>query len=207
MTTAVSGIVLAGGASVRFGSDKLAASLDGRPVLHHAIAAVAAIADHVVLVLAPDATEPALPAALADRCVMARDEVPHGGPLAGLRAGLSALGPDDARGIAVVVGGDMPALEPGVLLALVHGLAAETNIVAMTLAASPGVWSPLPMAVRRERARPAVDGILVGDGRRSLRALLEAVPSQTLAEELWRPLDPDGRTLRDIDTPGDVLKL
>ena len=41
---AVSAIVLAGGASTRFGRDKLAEPVDGRPLLHHAAEAVAAVA-------------------------------------------------------------------------------------------------------------------------------------------------------------------
>ena len=51
-------IVLAGGASSRFGSDKLAAPLDGRPLLHHALDAVAAVADHVIVVVGPGQAGP-----------------------------------------------------------------------------------------------------------------------------------------------------
>ena len=50
-----SAIVLAGGASTRFGGDKLRATLDGRPLLDHALEAVGAIANPVVVVIAPDA--------------------------------------------------------------------------------------------------------------------------------------------------------
>ena len=50
----------------------------------------------------------------------------------------------------------------------------------------------------------AIDLILASGGRRSLQALLEAVPSATLPGDRWRPLDPLGATLRDIDTPADL---
>ena len=45
----VTGIILAGGASARFGSDKLAAPVGGRPLLQHALEAVAAVAHDLVL--------------------------------------------------------------------------------------------------------------------------------------------------------------
>jgi molybdopterin-guanine dinucleotide biosynthesis protein A len=210
-------IVLAGGASSRFGSDKLAASLDGRPLLHHALTAVAEVAGRIVVVVAPDALAPSIPASLASRVVVAYDAAAFGGPLAGLAAGLAAIdtpvrdeapriaggaGGDWPAGIAVVVGGDMPSLVPAVLRLLAETLAGDSSLVAMTLAASDS--APLPMAIRPEAARSAVEAILASGRRRSLRAFLEAVPSATLAGDRWRALDPAGASLRDIDRPGDM---
>lgn len=198
-------IVLAGGASSRFGSDKLAASLDGRPLLHHALEAVAAIADRVVVVVAPGAHAPSVPGSLAARVVVARDAAAFGGPLAGLAAGLAAdvtPAAGEAPRIALVVGGDMPALVPAVLRLLVDTLGADPSLVAMTLGASRP--APLPMVVRPDPARTAIDAILASGGRRSLLALLEAVPSATLPAETWRALDPVGATLGDVDRPGDL---
>ncbi|HEY5628207.1 MAG TPA: NTP transferase domain-containing protein, partial [Candidatus Limnocylindrales bacterium] len=82
-------IVLAGGASSRFGGDKMAALLDARPILHHALAAAAEVAGTVVVVLAPGADTTSLPAGRS-RLVVAHDPETHQGPLAGLAAGLSA---------------------------------------------------------------------------------------------------------------------
>jgi molybdopterin-guanine dinucleotide biosynthesis protein A len=198
-------IVLAGGASSRFGSDKLAASLDGRPLLHHALDAVASVADRIVVVIAPEAPLPSVPGALATRVVVTRDATAFGGPLAGLAAGLAADATPvggEAPLIALVVGGDMPTLVPAVLRLLVERLAADPALAAMTLAASRP--APLPMAVRPAATRGAIEAILASGGRRSLLAPLEVVPSSVLSADDWRRLDPTAATLRDIDRPADL---
>lgn len=194
-------IVLAGGTSSRFGSDKLAAGLDGEPLLHHALRAVAAVANDIIVVLAPGTPAPELPAPLVPRVRFARDPEAHGGPLAGLAAGLTLVR-DEAPRIALVVGGDMPRLAPAVLRLLAEMLVADPSLVAMTLAASEP--APLPMALRPDAARAAVDAILAAGGRRSLRALLDALRSATVPASAWRALDPHGATLCDVDTPGDL---
>jgi molybdenum cofactor guanylyltransferase len=198
----VVGIVLAGGASSRFGRDKLSAPLDGRPLLDHALVAIAGVSDHVVLVLAPDAAVPPIPPSLVGRLSIARDPVAHRGPLAGLAAALHAARAidGDPGDIAVVAGGDMPTLVPAVLRLLVDALEADDRVVAATLAAASP--SPLPMVIRVVASRPA--DALLEHGRRSLLALLDAVPAVQIAEARWRMVDPAGATLRDIDTPGDL---
>ena len=55
-TDGISVIVLAGGRSRRFGRDKLAEPVDGRPLLHHAIDAVRPIATEIIVVAAPGAS-------------------------------------------------------------------------------------------------------------------------------------------------------
>lgn len=193
-------IVLAGGASSRFGGDKLAAELDGAPLLHHALRAVATVADEIVLVLAPGADVPAPPGELGSRVRVARDAEAYGGPLAGLAAGLGLV-PDAPPRIVLVVAGDMPRLVPAVLRALADHLAAEPGVAAMTLAASE--MAPLPLALRPQLVRRALAANLAA-GRRSLRSLLASVRLASVAAATWRALDPAGETLRDVDTTADL---
>jgi molybdopterin-guanine dinucleotide biosynthesis protein A len=193
------GIVLAGGASTRFGSDKVIEPFDGRPLVHHALERLAEVADEIVLVLAPDAAVAPLPPSLEGRVVVARDSVAHAGPLAGLAAGLDATTPGGAR-IAIVVGADMPRLAPAVLQLLFATLEDEPATGAAVLEADPP--ATLPMAVDTDLARLAGNALLAED-RRSLHALLDALHATTIPAATWRSLDPDGHTLDDIDEPSD----
>lgn len=188
----VSAIVLAGGRSSRFGRDKLLEPIGGRPLLHHAIDAVRPHATEVLVVVAPDAT-PAVPPGV----ILVRDAAPFEGPLAGLLAGLGA-----AREVAaLVVGGDMPELAPAVVELLLSELDHDAvNVVVLEHA---GRGRPLPMALRREPALAAAARLLAA-GERRLGALADALGATIVAELTWLSLDPERRTVRDIDTPGDL---
>jgi molybdopterin-guanine dinucleotide biosynthesis protein A len=196
--TGVSGIVLAGGQSRRFGADKLAATIDGRTLLERSISVVASIASEVLVVLAPDDIRLLPVAAIPVRRVL--DPERFGGPLVGLLAGLEAAG----EPLAVVVGGDMPTLVPDVLRALIRTLLASegaTDAVALEVR---GVTRPLPMAVRNGAAS-AVARRLLADEERSLRTLLGRLKTRALPEIEWRALDPEAATVHDVDLPTDLL--
>jgi len=191
----VTGIVLAGGRSSRFGSDKLAADLDGRPLLHHAIEAVAAVAPEVIVVAAPG-VEPPIPVALETRVRVVHDPQPFGGPLVGLMAALSVV----ERSIVLVVGGDMPQLVPAVLSRLVATVGPDRRAVLLEV---PGRLQPLPMALDVAAALAARMAILDRGGR-SLRELLRELGAVSIPAPVWLSLDPAGVTIVDIDRPGDL---
>ncbi len=192
----VTGIVLAGGRSSRFGSDKLRAELDGRSLLQRAVDAIAGIVTDVVVVCAPD-DERSLPTAdVPVRRVV--DPEPFGGPLVGLRAGLEVA----AEPIVLVAGGDMPTMHPAVLGLLVRTLVAGEGTQAAVLATR-GRIVPLPAALRTGAASDQV-GRLVDDGERRLRSVFDRLPTRILDDAEWRPLDPAGDTLRDVDRPEDL---
>jgi molybdopterin-guanine dinucleotide biosynthesis protein A len=192
------GIVLAGGASSRFGRDKVTAEYGGRPLVHHALERLAVATDRIVLVLAPGAEVPPLPAALVDRIDIAHDGAAHQGPLAGLAAALDVVPAGAAH--ALLVGADMPHLEPTVLELLVSSLARDRGAGATLLESNP--TATLPMAIDVELARLAANALLA-EHRRSLRGLLDALHAIVIPAATWRALDPDARTLDDIDLPTD----
>jgi hypothetical protein len=66
-----------------------------------------------------------------------------------------------------------------------------------------GEARPLPCVLSAGPAAEAVDALLEG-GRDSLRDLLGAVRTVVVDEPTWTALDPERRTLVDVDEPGDV---
>lgn len=194
-------IVLAGGRSRRFGTDKLRARLpDGRSVLAHAVAAAAAVAEQVVVVIAPGADRPG---GLPESVVLVHDPAPDEGPLVGLAAGLETVSGE----IVLVVGGDMPTLEASVLRLLIAAIENDPKVDAARLEVDgPTSASVLPCVLRRKAARRAC-GEALAAGDRRLRGALERLATTVVPAGEWRALDPIGRTLLDIDRPADLATL
>ena len=183
-------IVLAGGRSSRFGRDKLAELVDGRALLDLAIEAVRPVADEVLVVVAPDATP-----AVSDGVRLVHDRREFEGPLAAVAVALAA---SEAE-VGVIVGGDMPSLVTAVLRRMVASLGQGDAVVLE----HGGHHRPLPLVVRRPVALETAEARLAAGDRR-LRALPESLDAAVLAETVWRQDDPEGDTIRDIDTPDDL---
>lgn len=200
----ITAIVLAGGRSSRFGADKLAAELDGASLLSRTIAAVEPIAD-IVIVAGPGPADGRQASHVGASVV--QDREPFEGPLAALANVLERGISDPATGLAIVVGGDMPRLVPGVLAAMLDRLAADPELDAVLLE-TPGAArrQVLPLAVREDAAAGAARAALDA-GDRSLRGFVGRMRTLELPVEEWRALDPAGETLADVDTPADLDRL
>lgn len=142
------GAVLAGGQSSRFGSDKALAELGGATLLERAVDALSAWCEKVVVVGREEAPAPTLP----------DWPRPGMGPLGGIAAALHLARDEDYEAV-LTLGVDTANL-PDDLPALLSPAPAY-------LASQPviGLW-PVSTA-------PAVEDILRGSGKRSLRALAE----------------------------------
>jgi molybdenum cofactor guanylyltransferase len=191
----VDGIVLAGGRSERFGRDKLAEPYRGDPLLQHAVDRLLDVCDRVIVVISLEAETSSVVS--NDRVVIARDAEEDRGPLAGLAAGLARSEAEWA----LVAGGDMPELVPAVLEELLR-CGRETGAVAVALADA-GDARPLPCALQRQGALGAAERLLARDQLR-LRDLLAEVRTVVIDEPTWTALDPERRTLFDVDEPSDL---
>ena len=179
-------IILAGGRSTRFGSDKALAELDGQRLVDRALAGIPV---HVPIVLVGPDLRP-----LAREVCVVREDPPFGGPVAAIDAGL----PHVSTSIVAVLAADMPAAA-GHLGSLVHSLGpGDEGIIP---ADSRGRAQVLCGAYRRaclERAVRAASGPTGGPAGLSMRAV---VSGMKLATVTW----PDERTW-DVDTPADLVR-
>jgi molybdenum cofactor cytidylyltransferase len=190
----VGGLVLAAGASSRFGSPKALAELEGRPLLQHVLdAAAAARLQPVIVVLGESA--PAIERRIrwrAERRI--RNADPARGLSSSLRDGLADLAASAPRVDAVILLGDQPRTSPAVIRALVEAAdRSDRPIVAPRYAAGGG---SNPVFVRHDAFRLAREA----DEDRGLGPILTARP------ELVTWVDVEGSN-PDVDTPSDLLGL
>lgn len=149
------GVVLAGGQSTRFGSDKALARLDGTPLLSHAVDQLSGWCEQVVIVGREEGPAPCIP------------DWPHAdmGPLGGIAAALHHA--RDAQFSAVLSCGvdtvGLPADLPALLAPAPAYLAAQPVV---------GLW---PVS-----AASALEAILTGDDRHSMRAFAEAIEARAV---------------------------
>lgn len=178
----VSVVVLAGGTSRRFGSDKLAAPLGASTVLDHLIGSLPAAWPVVVVGPRRAGTRPV---------TWTREDPPGGGPLAGVAAGVALVRTD----LVAVVAGDMPFA--GAALERIVGALRTSPPQVCGVVARDGaqVVNPLLAAYRTEAVRSVLPD---QPGGRPARALL-ALPHVELAM--------DGPAVRGVDTPADLERL
>jgi molybdopterin-guanine dinucleotide biosynthesis protein A len=144
------GVVLAGGQSTRFGSDKALAELGGRTLLLRAVDALAGQCEHVVIAGREIGPAPCIP------------DWPHPGmgPLAGVAAGLRYAQDGDFESV-MTLGVDAPDVSQAVLTSLATPpcYLADQPVI--------GHW---PASAASE-----VETILESEGRHSMRAFAEAI--------------------------------
>ena len=177
-------VILAAGASTRFGSPKQQAVVGGRTML----AAVADVARDaglrpVIAVVPPGLAVPA-------DVVPVVNDAPSAGLSRSLRLALAAVPPEcDA---AVVLLGDQPTLGADTVRAVLAAAHGDRPIVAAVAA---GVAAP-PVLIRR-RSCALADGAAGDEG---LRRIIDAHPELVTRVEV-------GEHVADVDTPADLAAL
>lgn len=194
MSTSVTAIVLAAGASRRFGAvNKLLADIDGATLLARVVDRLHdANLDEVIAVTQPAPASDAIVSALANlrvRCVPNRDHAQGIGT--SIRCGVSAAAV--ANGL-MIVPADMPGLDPMLLARLIERFRGEDGrriivpVNATGAQRNPVIW---PAALRAE--------LLALDGDSGGKPLL-AAHTNLITQVQWS----DERAFEDIDTAADL---
>lgn len=173
----VTGIVLAGGRSTRFGDateNKAVATFEEQTLLSRVVDAVAAATDRppVVAVRTPDQRE-RYASVLSDRKVtFTLDDPAFDGPLAGMFGGTTAV---DSSWV-FCCGCDMPLLSPeGIRWLLEHRQDRSTSLAALTLQHPDGTLESLHTVYRRSAVESARDRLSRSAGPRALLTTLDPV--------------------------------
>jgi len=185
------GIVLAGGKSTRMGTSKAMLAFGPETMLQRVVRLLGAVVSPIVAVAAQEQVLPALPAEV----IITRDEREAKGPLEGLRAGLKALPPSVEA--AYVTSCDVPLLVPGFVERML-ALLEEHDIAVMEIDGFPHPLS----AVYRRAVLPQVESLLAQDRLRPV-FLFEAMRTRRVTPAEMREVDPDLRTLRNLNTRED----
>lgn len=194
-------VVLAAGRGERFGGPKQIAVVDGRPLLAHVLAAVAAarpslaavVDEVVVLGFRADEVEQAVTASVpVGRHRFVRNPDPGRGIASSLATGLSALAPD-VEG-ALIILGDQPRLRPAVIEAVADAWASSGARVVVPRYSRGGGRNPVLLD---RQAWPLATGL---SGDHGMGRLLAADPTLALVVDV-AGANPD------VDTPDDLAAL
>ena len=170
----IRGLVLAGGKSSRFGSDKATAVYEGVRFLERAVSLLKELGLKPVVVTRKNANYPFI------QCTLIQDKMPDLGPLGGIYTAMSIF-----RNTAfLVLTCDMPALTLPVLSELLAKHEARYPVTAYStddrgLQPFPGVYEPSLLGVVREQMK---------DGDLSMRGLFRKAPAARILR--WQG-DPD----------------
>lgn len=193
-------LIMAGGASSRFGTPKGLAQLGGKPLVTWVATAAGAVARETAVVLEPGAPHEPWRDAVGATNVEAtfsivHDERLHGGPVAGLGAVASRVETPFTFILAV----DMPLVRPDLLLGLMERLSGH-DAVAFHI---DGWWRPFPALWRTASLQEALSLAHVRSVQ-SMQGLLDLLDSRPLGKEFLSLFSTDGEELSSINTQDDL---
>ncbi len=186
----IEGAILVGGASSRMGCDKARLEWNGVPLVERVANALGSCMSRVCLVIRPGSEPP-----LDLPCV--EDVRSERAPIVGVHAALQAC----ESAAVLVTACDLPELDPNVVLAL---LALVPHGDGPDVVAPIGTKGHEPLlAVYRPRLLPEIER-RIDAGKLSLQSLLHDVDTLGIPEATLREIDPELRSLRNVNRPEDL---
>ncbi|MDQ1334199.1 MAG: FdhD protein [Thermodesulfobacteriota bacterium] len=187
----VTGVVLAGGRSSRYGKNKALVTVKGVPLIERALQTMGAIFHHVVMITnTPDEY------AYLD-VPMFKDVIKGLGPLGGIYTGLKVI-PDPAG---FFVACDMPFLNPGLIRHMVT-IRDDFDVVVPKIS-----WKV--EALHGLYAKSCIDSIerLIRSGTYQIFRFFSSVSVRFINDDEIRRWDPDLSSFLNINTPDELRRL
>lgn len=174
------------------GTDKALLLLDGTPLIRHVIAGLRPLIAEIMIVGDPAGAFggfgiPVIP-----------DQRPDEGPLAGIR---TALMHTDAS-LVFCCACDMPFLATALVRRLLELAEQDVSAVVPRVRGEP---EPLCAVYPRE-ALPVIEDVLAS-GRRSIRDVLDKLPTRYVETDDLRRYDPELRSFVNVNTPDDLARI
>jgi len=188
----MTGVILAGGQGVRIGGDKPQVKLGGRPLLQWAVDAMQHAVPRIVIAVAPGQQLPSLKSRVP--VGVCEDLLPGRGPLSGIYTALRCA---DA-GHVLAIPCDAPLIAPELLRLLLerrNGFDAVIPEAGGRLQTAIGVYARSSIHAMTE--------VLNSDDR-SVRALLQRLDVNVVAEAEVRTADPELRSFVNVNTPQEL---
>jgi molybdopterin-guanine dinucleotide biosynthesis protein A len=171
------------------GTSKATLPFGAETMLQRVVRLLGTVVSPIVVVAAREQSLPPLP----DAVRIARDERDARGPLEGIRAGLSAL--PETIDAAYITSCDVPLLVPA-FVERMSALMGDHDIAVMEVDGFP---HPLSAIYRRDMLSH-VESLLAADRLRPV-FLFDAVRTRRVRPEEMTVVDPELRTLRNLNTP------
>ncbi len=194
----IAAIVLCGGHSTRMGSDKAQLKIAGHSMLSRVLDRACRFSSRVILVGAADQERPSQLAEFP-QLHWTRDHQPDQGPIAGLCAGLQAIGQECTAAILLSCDNPLiPTFLPALLADRLDGSSAASLVYQDRVIPIPAVFS---INARQQIVRE------FHDGTRAIHQLLTKLQAQTVSTEELAAIDPDLDSLCNANTPASFKEL
>ncbi|MFH1844582.1 MAG: NTP transferase domain-containing protein [bacterium] len=193
-------ILLAGGESRRFGSDKASTLWRGKPLLRHVADTLRPLCSELVVVTGPDTPLADDLATVGDKTVRDDPNLPAG-PLRGLVRGLQEI----RAPWTWVVACDAPVPQPALLLALRHAAAAATAGCLAVIPQWDQRMQPLLACYSLAALEPLTAALTTGE-----QAPIQALAGheyEIFSKAACRRFDPAGLSFLNVNTPEDLARL
>lgn len=192
----IDGLVLAGGKSTRFGTDKASALLRGRPLLQWVVSALEPACGRIVVVRARGQVLPTVESRA--EIVVVEDLYEAKGPLAGLVTGFPAV----RASLCFATSCDAPLLRTA-LVTLLANLADGFDVVCPDVG---GFQQPLAAVYRVAACLPIFERNVQEDRLRIVPAFAE-LRTRMAGEDEIRPADPEFDSFRNANRPERLAEI